>query len=239
MSAHRDLIPVPRLAVLSSGAHGVLRGSLSPDALTTICDGPEFFLAPPFELTAWLLELQLMERPVVNLLLPAPGRIAGLVGPPPAVTAALTAGQALVTADGSTAQHTLTAHRQDPHHRTLVVERWTAPEGRRIPPQRIDGARERLFHTLQSAVRTAERLDLIPDEPVPPALMPAEWMLMEPHAGLSDSLAHVARIAGRTLLQAQQLLADPDLSGAHRTVLSELSDASRDALSAALSATPH
>ena len=238
MSASRDLIPAPRLGLLSSGAHGVLRGDLSADALTTSVDGPEFFLAPPFDLSAWLMELQLMDRPVVNLLLPAPGRIAGLVGPPAAITAALAAGQALVAADGATAQHTLTAHRQDPHHRTLVVERFAAPPARRVPPQRLDGARERLFHALDAAARRAHHLDLVPDEPVPDALVPEGWMLIEPHAGLTDPFTHVARIAGRTYLQAEQLLGENSLSDQHRALLTNLADASRDALSAALSTTP-
>ncbi|MDK7741118.1 hypothetical protein [Helcobacillus massiliensis] len=231
-------IPVPRLAVLSSWAHGLLRGRLCADGLLDQLDGPEFFFAPPFDPAAWLLDLQLMHRPIVNLVLPQPGRIAGLIGPPPAIAAALGTGQALVVADGPLAHHTLTVHRQDPHHRTLVVDRHNAPPNRPVTPQRTDGAREHLFRCLQDAADRAQRLDIVLEEPVGPAELPDDWFLMEPHPGIDAGHVETARIAGRAAVQCERLLEDPDLDTARRELVRDLHDAARSALSAVLSSSP-
>lgn len=218
-------LALPRAAALMLWAGSYLRGDTGPD------DAAHAVSADDGDLFGWLTDLRQLPLVQLRLALPVPGRIAGLVGPPAAVQAALQAGQALVVTAAGIADHTLVPE----------SERWArfpAPIGAQLPPPVSSGtAREQLLHALRDAARTSADLDLVPEEPIAPGTLPEGWIHAEPPRRLSAADAHLLELAGRLLvLSAQEIDAGPAQARAlaeeqaRRRVLEQLRDAAREAL---------
>src|SRR5690606_37991512 len=86
-AAGRDLVALPRAAVLMLWTAAYLRGDLGPDDAARMShgvgrSGPSGEGTDLFE---WMTALRRLPLAQLRLVLPAPGRLAGLVGPPPVV----------------------------------------------------------------------------------------------------------------------------------------------------------
>ncbi len=232
-SAHLSALPLPRAAALLLWAVQVLHARIGPDELAPLVGGQESFgadgerssadgagpsadgIAPSADedprlvhLDEWVMQLRRLPAAQVHLLLPRPGRIAGLVGPPPAVRAALASEQALLVSVAGIADHTLVPaipERLSPEQ-PLAVQwmRYRAPLGAHVPPLvRGGNAREAFLRALQRAARTSIDLDLVPDEPVPVDLIPEEWVDCPAPDLLPASILHILELASRTALLAR------------------------------------
>lgn len=205
-SSLRDLIPAPYLGALALFAGAALRRDISLEEAADHLDAEGgAFGGTHFDTLAWLLELRAIHSPALTLVLPEPGRIAGLVGGPHAVMAALAGGQALTVSDGVHARHLLTV--DPPRHEgdTVLDISKTNVHGTPIHVLASEAAhaRERLYRALSG---THERLldyDLVPEEPVRPDSLPRGWVLVEPPRGMPQTHIHAARIAGRVVSLAE------------------------------------
>src|SRR5699024_5888316 len=97
-AAGRDLVALPRAAVLMLWSAAYLRGDLGPDDAAQMSygvgrSGPSGEGEDLFE---WMTGLRRLPLAQLRLVLPVPGRLAGLVGPPAAIGPALEAEQAIV-----------------------------------------------------------------------------------------------------------------------------------------------
>lgn len=243
--ASSELLALPRAAVLMLWAGAYLRGDAGPDdaaqhALGTGKDRPG---AEGVELFDWLTGLRRLPLVQLRLVLPVPGRIAGLVGPPTAVQAALAAEQALVVTAAGIPDHTLVpedtpvSSLQGP----IALVDWMqypAPLGANLAPASSSGtAREQLLRVMQRVADSSQDLDLVPDEPIPARNLPSGWARTMPPRHVTAADAHLLTLAGRILaLSAQELRAGSPTARAladdqaRRRLLEELRDAAREAL---------
>ena len=241
----RDLLALPRAAVLMLWASAYLRGDVGPDDAAELAHGASGGTAVPGgeDLFTWLTGLRRLPLAQLRLVLPVPGRLAGLVGPPPAIGAALEAEPAVVVTAAGIADHTLVPRidqqrAEGPRGPRVSWERFAAPMGAHVPPPATSGsARSALLTALQDAARSTVHLDIVPDEPVAPDRIPAGWTATGLPRHLDGPPAHLLVLAGRTLLLVQSELADPapgarQLSDAlaRREILAGLQETARSAL---------
>lgn len=244
-TADRDLVALPRTAVLLLWSAAYLRGDLGPDDAAELAYGADRSRPAPGgeDLFDWMTSLRRLPLAAPRLVLPQPGRIAGLVGPPPAIASALQAEQAVVVTAAGIADHTLVPAlipEDDPHGRGARVrwERYAAPLGASLAPPASSGtARTELLTALRRAADSSIDLDLVPDEPVELARVPADWTVTGLPHHLAGREAHLLVLAARTLLLARSELAEGSpqtvqLAEAQRRreLLAELQDAARQAL---------
>lgn len=242
-----ELLPLPRALALALWAAAYLRGDCGPDDAADGARGTGHRHVEHTGLDLFDAMTGMRRLPLVGLrpVLPAPGRIAGLVGPPAAVAAALEAGQALVVtaggiADATVVPSTATIGSAGAEGQVVRWESHPAPPGAPMPPPLGSGARERFLGALRRAAASAAHLDLVPEEPVPLSHLPADWTATPVPPGLDGPARHLLVLAARTLLLTRAELETSAALGAgaahlaaqtSRTeILRTLSDAARDAL---------
>lgn len=244
-AAGRELVALPRAAVLMLWTATYLRGDLGPDDAAQMSygvgrSGPSGQGEDLFE---WMSGLRRLPLAQLRLVLPVPGRLAGLVGPPAAIGPALEAEQALVVTAAGIADHTLIPLLTDieVEGRPVSAVTWLkvpAPLGAQVPPTASSGsAREGLLLALRRAAGGSIELDLVPDEPVEPARIPPSWISTALPLHLDPSAAHLLVLAARTLLLTRSEIDDGHghtvglaEALARRGLLDELQEAARDAL---------
>ncbi|NMA77686.1 MAG: hypothetical protein GX960_10605 [Actinomycetales bacterium] len=250
-AAGRDLVALPRAAVLMLWTAAYLRGDLGPDDASQMSYGVGRSGASGEgeDLFSWMTGLRRLPLAQLRLVLPAPGRLAGLVGPPAAIGPALEAEQAIVVTAAGIADHTLiplTAALTS-EDRAVTAVAWTrvpAPIGAHVAPSAgSGGAREELLHALRRAAEGSVELDLVPDEPVEPARIPPSWISTALPRHLEASSAHLLVLAARTLLLTRGEIEEGHGHTVHlaealarRGLLDELHDAARGALVEAVDA---
>lgn len=243
-----DLLPLPRALALSLWASSYLRGDCGPDdaVLGAHGHGHRHVEHAGEDLFDWMTSVRRLPLPALRPALPTPGRIAGLPGPPAAVTAALEAGQAVVVTAAGLAEQTLVPATEviGSEGAEGIVVRWDviAGTGRSVAPPGGSGAREAFLQALRRAARGTTRLDLVPDEPLAASSLPASWTAIEAPRHLDRSAAHLLVLSARTLVLTEAELAADALDGprtgalgvqtlaARTALLRELHDAARDAL---------
>jgi len=244
-AAGRELVHLPRAAVLMLWTAAYLRGDMGPDDAAQLShgvgrSGPS---GHGEDLFTWMTSLRRLPLAQLRLVLPVPGRLAGLVGPPTAIGQALEAEQAIVVTAAGIADHTLV-----PEVRTVEVDgrvadavtwhRHPAPLGAHMPPAaQGTGAREQLLRALQRAATGSIELDLVPEEPVPPARIPHTWISTALPRHVEAQAAQLLVLASRTLLLTSAEIEDGHGHTIHlaealarRGLLDELQDAAREAL---------
>lgn len=239
----RDLVPLPRAASLLLWAGAYLRGDVGPDDAVSIAHGAGHRRrgAEGEDLFDWMTQLRRLPLAQARLVLPQPGRIAGLIGPPAAITRAVMAEQAIVVTAAGLGEHTLIPEVEElGADGTRGVEvTWSRIPGTAAqvaPPANSSGAREELLRALRRAADGSTHLDLVPEEPIPQAALPAGWTAAGLPRHVPGPARHLLTLAARTLLLTRTELAAesaaPSLSGASRReqILRELADASREAL---------
>lgn len=241
----RDLVALPRAAVLMLWTAAYQRGDLGPDDAAQMSygvgrTGPS---GEGEDLFAWMTGLRRLPLAQLRLVLPVPGRLAGLVGPPAAIGPALEAEQAIVVTAAGLAEHTLIPVITPVQHEQRPVSAVTwlkvpAPVGAQVPPAATSGsAREELLHALRRTAGGSVDLDLVPEEPVEPARIPDSWISTALPRHLEASAAHLLVLASRTLLLTRAEIAEGHGHTVHlsealtrRGLLDELHDAARSAL---------
>lgn len=263
-AAPRDLVPLPRAAALLLWASAYLRGDIGPDDAALAAHGTGHRdmsghpRVPPSEhrdvqfegadLFDWMTGLRHLPLVLPQLVLPAPGRISGLIGPPAAISAALESEQAIVVSAAGFAEHTLVPATRaigSEGMRGVVVD-WrliparTAPVA---PPVLGGGARETFLRALHKAAAGTVELDLVPEEQVELATLPLAWTATQLPRHLSPAVEQQLVLTARTLLLAdQELSAGSDQARglaeeqARTRVLTELRDGARAALAETISA---
>lgn len=244
-TAGRDLVALPHAAVLMLWTATYLRGDLGPDDAAQMSygvgrSGPSGQGEDLFE---WMSSLRRLPLAQLRLVLPVPGRLAGLVGPPAAIGPALEAEQAIVVTGAGIADHTMIPLLApvELEERTATSVTWLkvpAPRGAHVPPAATSGsAREELLHALRRVAGGSIELDLVPDEPVEPARIPATWISTALPRHLEASTAHLLVLAARTLLLTRAEIEEGHGHTIHlaealarRGLLDELHDAARGAL---------
>ena len=207
-AAGRDLVALPRAAVLMLWVSAYLRGDMGPDDAAQMSfgvgrSGPS---GEGEDLFGWMTALRRLPLAQLRLVLPAPGRLAGLVGPPAAIPLALEVEQAIVVTAAGIADHTLIPMISPVEHdgRAASAVTWArvpAPVGAQVPPAATSGsARQELLHALRRAANGSVELDLVPDEPVEPARIPSSWISTALPRHIDSSAAHLLVLASRTLL---------------------------------------
>lgn len=205
-------------------------------------------------LTDWLARVAALPLAHLRPVLPVPGRIAGLAGGAPTITAALAAGQAIVVTAGGIHEHTLVPELEDQGRaadsegmrirwRVLLPQTPTTPGAPpawtpTLPPSGAStaGARTELLAALRRAATGSTQLDLVPEEPLSSAEVPWGWTLTHPPRGLAAPALHLLELASRTLaLTDNALAAEPAgtslaAQDARSRVLRELHDAARTAV---------
>lgn len=247
----RDLVALPRAAVVMLWTAAYLRGDLGPDDAAQMSygvgrSGPS---GQGEDLFTWMTGLRRLPLAQLRLVLPAPGRLAGLVGPPAAIGPALEAEQAIVVTGAGIADHTLiplitAVEHEDRPAAAVTWMRVPAPVGAHVPPSAgSGGAREELLHALRRAAEGSVDLDLVPDEPVEPARIPATWISTALPRHLEQSSAHLLVLAARTLLLTRGEIEEGHAHTVHlaealarRGLLDELHDVARGALVEAVDA---
>jgi hypothetical protein len=244
----RDLLPLPRAGALLLWTAAYLRGDIGPDdaAQTARGRGHRESVGAGLDPFEWMTGLRRLPLADVRLVLPVPGRIAGLIGPPPAITAALGAGQAVVVTAAGFGDHTLVPVMRDlgrdPLSGTLVT--WTridAPADAVPPPTGSGSAREDFLRALQRAADGTTELDLVPEEPVPLATLPTGWVGVPVPRHVTGPTRHLLELSARTVLLTGQELESGsphtiDLTGAaaRPALLRDLADGARAALTETL-----
>ncbi|MGP9536965.1 hypothetical protein ACT3SP_03090 [Brachybacterium sp. AOP43-C2-M15] len=244
-AAGRDLVALPRAAVLMLWTSAYLHGDMGPDDAAQMSfgvgrSGPS---GQGEDLYAWMTGLRRLPLAQLRLVLPVPGRLAGLVGPPSVIGPALEAEQAVVVTGAGIADHTLVPVITPVEHegRPVSAVTWlreSAPVGAQVPPPASSGsAREELLHALRRAAEGSVELDLVPDEPIEPARIPPTWISTALPRHVDRAAAHLLVLAARTLL-----LTRTEIDGGHghtihlaealtrRGLLDELHEAARSAL---------
>src|SRR5699024_10279017 len=161
-AAGRDLVALPRAAVLMLWSAAYLRGDLGPDDAAQMSygvgrSGPSGEGEDLFE---WMTGLRRLPLAQLRLVLPVPGRLAGLVGPPAAIGPALEAEQAIVVTAAGIADHTLIPVVTPVRHdgRTVSAVTWLkvpAPVGAQVHRRRAPAVRARSCCTPCGAPRAA------------------------------------------------------------------------------------
>ena len=252
----RDLVALPRAAALMLWTAAYQRGDIGPDDAADLSygvsrSGPSTQEGAT-DLFAWMTGLRRLPLAQLRLVLPVPGRIAGLVGPPPAISAALLAEQAIVVTAAGIADHTLVPElgpAEGPATRSgaILWRRFPAPVGAQLSPAASSGtARQELLEAMRRAARSSTDLDLVPDEPVEPSRVPPTWTATELPAHIDAQQSHLLVLASRTLLLTRAELED---GSAHtrqlsqeqerRRLLAELHDAAREAVVEAVEQIAH
>lgn len=243
-AAGRDLVALPRAAVLMLWSAAYLRGDVGPDDASQLSfgvgrSGPS---GQGEDLFGWMTSLRRLPLAQLRLVLPAPGRLAGLVGPPEAIVPALEAEQAIVVTAAGIADHTLVPvitpieHEGRPAHAVSWL-RVPAPLGRHVAPAGSGHARQELLQALRRAAEGSVELDLVPDEPVEPARIPPTWISTALPRHVDVSSAHLLVLAARTLLLTRSEIDEGHGHTVHlaealarRGLLDELHDVARGAL---------
>ncbi|WP_106506806.1 hypothetical protein [Brachybacterium timonense] len=230
----RELL-LPRAASLMLWAAACHRGDIGPDDAAILALGARRtgMDAAGEDLFDWLTSLRRIPLPRLRLLLPRPGRIAGLVGPPAAITEAISAGQAVLVAAADLADHTLIPHERvelgiGPDGEPGPVVRWhrhPAPLGRSVLP--ADGTgREHLVHALRRAASSSLDWDLVPEEPIEDVRAPHGWAPALLPAYLEPTLVSQLILAARTMI----LVEDELVAGNPQAVTLAEKDLRRDML---------
>jgi hypothetical protein len=204
-----DAIALPRAAALALWTAAYLRGDVGPDdAAVATRGGGHRGRADGEDLFDWMTELRRLPGGRARLVLPVPGRIEGLVGPPTAISAALDAEQAIVVSRDGIVDHTLVpvapAGPSAADGAPVVDVRWTRFPG--VPGQHVapapssGGAQEVFWRALHRTAADTVDLDLVPEEPVPAALLPGTWIGADLPRYLSTRTEDLLRVAGRTAL---------------------------------------
>lgn len=221
----RDLVALPRAAVLMLWTAAYLRGDIGPDdaAELSLGVGHHAVGGEGEDLFDWMTGLRRLPLAQLRLVLPRPGRIAGLVGPPDALPAAIEAEQAVVATAAGIADHTLiprVAAVSDRTRRGFSVSwtRFDAPLGKHVAPAGAGGAREQLLQSLRRAADGSIDLDLVPDEPVEPARIPPAWTATPVPRHVDAGDAHLLVLSARTLLLSRTEIEE---DSAHTTGLGE------------------
>ncbi|GAB2543608.1 hypothetical protein [Brachybacterium huguangmaarense] len=203
----RDLLPVPRVVALALWTAAYARGDAAPDDALDRARGLGHRHVEHLgvDLFDWMTRVRGLPLVALRPVLPVPGRIAGLAGPPPAVAAALAAEQALVVSAASFAEHTLVPAVEviGSEGAEGIVVRWTEFEAphRELPPvASASHARPAFLGALRRAADSTVDLDLVPDEPIAEAFLPDDWTLTAAPPGLDEGRVHLLRLAARTLL---------------------------------------
>lgn len=237
-----DLVPLPRAAALLLWTSAYLRGDIGPDDAQDIAFGTGHRQSslPGQDVYDWMTSLRRLPLVQAQLVLPRPGRIAGLTGPPEAMAAALDAEQAVVVSAAGLAQHTLVPEISGGHgdgsRRVDVRWRLIPGTGQSIMPRPTSGsARADFLEVLRRAADSAVHIDLVPDEPVPEASLPPSWTAVGMPRHLAGPQRHLLALSARTLLLTLSALAEdddrPSAQAQARTVLlQEIEDAARAAL---------
>lgn len=245
-----DAIPLPRATALALWTGAYLRGDCGPDDAVAAARGTghrrrprELVEEQGEDLFDWMVGVRRLPLVQLRAVLPEPGRIAGLVGPPTAITAALEAGQAVVVTAAGLAEHTLVPSVLAPGAGSEgTVIGWQRIPGRGdalAPAPGASGARTAFLRALQGAAASAAHLDIVPDEPVSLAHLPANWTAVAAPPHLPADRLHLLLLAARTLLLTDQELAGdaerPGVVGlaqstARTSVLRELREAAREAV---------
>lgn len=227
------VLPLPRVGAVALWGGEYLAGRIGPDdALSHARGEAEHHGADLFDL---LVDVRRAGSGELRTVLPAPGRPAGLIGPPEANRAAFEAGQALVASTRglplATAVPAVTVHGTEDDH--LVRVRWQrfpAPPGRMLPgplPARL--AHEDLLRAMAEAAATARDLDLVPEDFRGPDTLPDGWDLVPLPGSWSDVAATRLDLAATVLLLARHgagEAATPD----RLTLLHRLGDTARESL---------
>lgn len=243
-AAARDLVPLPRAAALMLWAGAYLRGDIGPDdaAIAARGSGHRHAEISGEDLFDWMTGLRRIPLVSLQLVLPVPGRIAGLIGPPAAIGAALEAEQAIVVGAAGLADHTLVPAAEpigSEGMRGVHVqwERFAAPPGAATAPPMLGGSARRDFlRSLHRAASGTVALDLVPEEQVELASLPPGWTATLPPPGLAPSDQQQLVLTARTLLLAGQELLSPGTAralaeeSARAQVLRQLRDGAREAL---------
>lgn len=244
-AAGRELVALPRAAVLALWASTYLRGDLGPDDAADMSfgvgrSGPGDAGVDLFD---WMTGLRRLPLAQLRLALPVPGRLAGLVGPPAALPAAIEAESAIVVTAAGIADHTLIPVIVPIGHPSGSVSavswiRHDAPVGAHVLPAASSGhARQELLLALRRAAEGSVELDLVPDEPVEAARIPATWISTALPRHVDSGDAHLLVLAARTLLLTRSEIDDGHGHTVHlaealarRGLLDELHEAARSAL---------
>ncbi|PMC75303.1 hypothetical protein [Brachybacterium sp. UMB0905] len=242
--AGRDLVALPRAAVLMLWTAQYLRGAIGPDDAAQLSFGAD--RSGPSghgeDLFDWMVSLKQLPLVQLRLVLPVPGRLAGLVGPPEVVPAALEAEQAIVVTAAGIADHTLVPILSPGEHqgRPVTAVTWArtpAPVGAQMAPPASGGAREELLHALRRTAGGSTDVDLVPEEPVEPSRIPATWIATGLPKDIDLPAAHLLILAARTLLLSRAEIEEGHGHTVHlaealtrRGLLDELHDAARVAL---------
>ena len=221
----RDLVALPRAAVLMLWTAAYLRGDLGPDdaAELSLGVGHHAVGGEGQDLFDWMTGLRRLPLAQLRLVLPRPGRIAGLVGPPSALPLAIEAEQAVVVTAAGIADHTLipqveaVADRGRRGHE-VSWSRFDAPLGKHVAPASSGSAREELLRAMRRAADSSVDLDLVPDEPVESARIPPTWTATAVPRHVDPREAHLLVLSARTLLLTRTELEE---DSAHTAGLSE------------------
>lgn len=208
-ASRADAVALPRSAVLMLWSAAYLRGDIGPDDASahSLGTGHRHTEGGGEDLFDWMTALRRLGGVHVRLVLPLPGRIAGLIGPPAAVTSALSQQQAIVVTAPEGGDHTLvpTVQGIGPEGTSAQVVTWTAfpaPAGAHPAAPPTGGARETFLRALGDAAAGTTHLDLVPEEPLAPGLLPGGWTttLLPRHIG--PETEHLLQLTGRCLLLA-------------------------------------
>ena len=130
----QSLITAPYLGALSLFAGAALRRDMPIEEAADLLDaGFGTFGGAHFDTLAWILDVRALAMPTLTVVLPEPGRIAGIAGGPRGVMAALAGGQALTVGDGAIAQHLLTVAPPDMLRRALSTSQGSTWRRHRFP----------------------------------------------------------------------------------------------------------
>lgn len=228
-----NLTALPRAAVLMLWTAAYLHGDIGSDDAAELAHGAgrHAVSRDSVDLFDWATGLRRLPLADARLVLPRPGRLAGLVGPPAAITDAIGSGQAIVVTAGGMPDHSLipvveSLHTYEPlladgpvepsdaarARGEMLMVRWlrhAAPVGAAMPPPATGAARAELLEALQSAADASIALDLVPEEPIPAARIPHGWIATGLPRHLEQSDIHLLILAARTLLLVEDELVDP------------------------------
>jgi hypothetical protein len=248
-------VPLPRAAALALWGAEYLAGRESPDdAAARVSARTEQTGEDPFEV---LVGLRDVDSPSLRLLLPVPGRLEGLVGPPATNDAALAAGQAVLVTSGPLADRLLVPttlvhgpeEGADEADRTVAVAWQTHPTDSRAVPSGVPAAeaRRRLQQVMTSAAGTVQDLGLVPEDFTQLDALPDDWARTSLPRSVDVPTGDYLLLAAEVLLLARTALAGADepaggagagawALGQREQIMRELADAARTALTATVDA---